>query len=334
MGVNLWVVGAISVGIAALVGVLVGMRLAERRISKRLANPKVPQRPTEPGVVPNMVDIISEDYIQEVVKLWRHVVERQKASVFGDDDVRRGFYGNVADALANYELSLTMWRLAGQLRHANYTIYYRGQTYQLYDSLVPVVTDKLFEGRGADYHNLWNHYEAKLKNQLFLDVWHSFEDALRVIYATAVPADVQKRVDDEYRAQYANPEKAKVHLGIVTLWLTLLPKTNEDKAARAAHFKVIRFWFTARNTVHTNTFYNGTETDIALEVNGRLLQLIPNQPTEIMFPTTVLGLIKMLVDSFEFLTEHVKHDAKIPSRVSQLPQGIGWAKAPSEEPAL
>jgi hypothetical protein len=164
---------------------------------------------------------------------------------------------------------------------------------------------------------------------MFLDVWHSFEDALRVIYEAAVPADDQKRVGDEYRAQYVKPEKAKVHLSMVTLWSTLLEssKTSENKAARAAHFKVVRFWFNARNTVHSNTIYKGTETDVTLEVNGRLLRLIPNQPTEIMFPTSVLGLIKLLADSFEFLTKQVKYDAEIPSPVSQLPEGIGWAKA-------
>jgi hypothetical protein len=156
---NLWVVAAASsCCVAAFVGVLVGTRLANRRIFRRLANPRVPQRPTEPGIAPGMVDIISEDYIQEVVKVWHDLVGRQTASAFGKHDMRRAFFSNVADALGNYELSLTMWRLAGRLRHANYTIYQNRQTYQLHDSLVPGVTDKLFEGRGANHHNIWNHY--------------------------------------------------------------------------------------------------------------------------------------------------------------------------------
>jgi hypothetical protein len=44
----------------------------------------------------------------------------------------------------------------------------------------------------------------------------------------------------------------------------------------------------------------------------------------------MLGLIELLADSFEFLTKQVNDDAEIPSPVSQLPEGVGWAKGPSE----
>ena len=152
-----------------------------------------------------------------------------------------------------------MLHLAQQVGQSKFTVVRNGVPVRINDSIAPRIINVLFKDAGRGGSTLWNIYIGRIKHVLFHDVWGTFEDSLRSIYNSgAVPAE--QRLDDEAkeRARFKSPP-AHVHLSIsAVVWqrLSKLTKVNGTTSGqRAEHFRAVDFFSSARNTVHSNTFF-------------------------------------------------------------------------------
>lgn len=238
---------------------------------------------------------------------------------FDSNDIRTGYFNGTSNAVAFYSLSLTLLHAAAHLHHSGCTVVVGGWPKRIQDQLLPRSLDRLFAGSAQAGITLWSAYQGSQKMHLFHFGWANFEDKIRLFYDAVVP-DVAKQEDC--------PEGA--HLDVIKVWdrLSRMAKAagTNTKDERRKHSELIGFFASARNTIHTNSYYRGKPK--ALVFNGETLRLAPGEPMMFLQQARILEIVVAFVDAFQFACTHIKHEAVIVMPSSLRDATVDWPAPP------
>lgn len=274
-----------------------------------------------------MADQTAEQYVVKVESLRAEIEALRDGFGFSRNDMRRAYFSNVSRSLEIYASSMTLLHLAQIVGKSEFTVIEQQRPKVIRDSIIPRVVSTLFQNYNGGGPTLWNEYIGKLKGHLFHDVWASLEDALRRIYhSDAVPL-AQRQEDEAAEKGRFKTEPRRVHLSVSTvIWKRLAAQTKANGTTskqRAHHFAAVDFFSVARNTIHSNTFYEG-EKERTLRLGQETLKLVPGEPLSFSFPDTMLMIVRRLADAFAFLCANIKHDVEITSPVSLRNPAKDW----------
>lgn len=248
------------------------------------------------------------EYVPQVERLSMDLQGRGQALGVGINDVRLGYFNATSNCLSVYAVSLTLIHAAQQFGRGSFTTVVDDVPEQADDAIFPRVVNALFHDRDKAGSTLWNFYLGKLKAHLFHDAWGVFEDALRRTYGAVVPSEQQ--------GEDAGVDEAgkRRHIDLPKVWKRLadITKVNgTSKDQRRRHHHMVEFLGAARNTSHTNTFYDGPER--SLVVGEKTLRLVPGSPTDFLHIDTILDLVGELASAFEFVCKNIRHESEITS---------------------
>jgi hypothetical protein len=255
-----------------------------------------------------MSGMLLTEYVPKIERLSVDLQERVRALGFGVNDVRHRYFIATANALSMYAVSWTLIHAAQQFGRGNFTSIVDGAPVRTDDEICPRIVDALFRNAYEAGGTLWNGYIGKLKAHLFHDAWGAFEDALRRVYGAVVSTAQQ---DEDAGLDAAGKRR---HIDLPKMWKRLADITTANgstKADRRRHFEVVVFLGAARNTTHTNTYYEGPER--SLKVGTKTLRLVPDNPPDFLHIDTILELVGELASAFEFICKNVEHEAEITS---------------------
>ena len=211
--------------------------------------------------------------------MQQKISDRANASSFPKKDARDACLYRVCQAINVYCFGVGTELTARELR----------EHVDAHDDVL-ALTQRAFGNTGRT--NVLTFYRARRRAHLFLDVWNAFEDPLRIIDAAVVPATERAKDDGE-------------HAGIPTVWKRVSRVAKASAQAtpdqRGAYFDTVKFWSSARNTIHSNTVYSGTSTNTLVLPSGFRPELVPGKPTSFMEPSHMPLLIQPLIDAWEYL---------------------------------
>lgn len=251
------------------------------------------------------------EYILKVRELEGKVRTPSMCDSFNNAaDIRRTFYSWLANNLRQYWLALSLPYLADVISKDCVIVPTNGLCIGSVRRLKPddeVITD-------AIKHLLLSHlsacpdvsaledYVATQRRILFVEAWNTFESALRVLYEVAIPSETKEQVKASVNLMYSKP-KVDVHIPVMRIW-NEVSKLSEREEVRKQLGDFIEFISLCRNTIHSNSFYNGRLTEYRL--HRRPLKLVPGEPVDFLNADVILEILNKLKDAFDLLARQTR----------------------------